>query len=153
QDLRDVGPSQIFEKIAAGLEHFSTQQEKALELAKLLPRGFLPLLPVLTQGLDKFQAAVKDAREVGALVTEGEVHAAENLEASFTKLKLSLTSLSRAVIEAFGPSVSVLLNNLAKTIATNRQAVVDLAKAIAVGMLQAIDVVSRGLIGLVRTIE
>jgi hypothetical protein len=152
-DLRQLGPSEIFERIAQGLERFSTTQEKSLELAKLLPRAFLPLLPILTQGLDKFQAAVKDAKAVGSTITEGEFTAAEDLEQALVRLKLSLTALSRAVFEAFGPTVSLTLNNLAKLIANNREQVVALAKSLAVGLAKAVDIAAQAIIGLIRVIE
>jgi hypothetical protein len=152
-DLKRLGPSEIFEKIAKGLERFSTTQERSLELAKLLPKAFLPLLPVLTNGLDKFQAAVKDARAVGSTITSGEFEASEQLEQALVRLKLSLTSLSRAVIEAFGPAFSAGINGIAKAIANNREQVVGLAKALAVKLAQAVDIAAQAIIGLIRVIE
>src|SRR5690606_7211524 len=119
-----LGPSQLFERIAAGLEQFSTAQERAAALGRILPRQFLELLPILGQGLAKFQAAIVEARESGATVTEQQARVSERLNDALSKVEIAVGGVSRALIEAFGPEAIALLERVAKEITGNRDAVV-----------------------------
>lgn len=153
RELTTLSPSQLFERLTEGLDRFATQQERTLAVAKRLPGELAPLLPVLTQGLDKFQQLVLDARAVGSTVTNQEARISQELSAAFVKLQLALESVSRSVIVAFGPDVAATLDRVAKLIAENRDAVVGLARSIADGLVKAVDLAVRSMIALVEAID
>lgn len=152
-ELQTLGPSQLFEQIAAGLERFNTAQDKAAALSKLLPRQFLDLLPVLGGGLKKFQDSIREAEASGAKVLEGEAKIAERLNDSLTKLGFSIGNVSRALINEFGPSSIAFFETLAKKITGSREGIVTVAEAIGKGLVTAINLAISGLIELVATIE
>lgn len=151
--LRNLGPSQLFEEIARGLGQFNTEQEQAAALSKLLPRQFLELLPVLGGGVDKLQTAVRAVREFGATVTDQQTKIGGSLNDAFSKLGIVIDSIKRSMLEAFGPEAIGFLETLAKHIAANKGAIVDFAKALGQYLLAAIQLASQGLIGLVKLIE
>lgn len=152
-ELRTLGPSQLFEQIAAGLEQFNTAQEKAAALSKLLPRQFLDLLPVLGGGLKKFQASIREAEASGAKVLEGEAKIAERLNDSLTKIGFAIGNVARALIAEFGPSAIAFFETLAKKITGSREGILTVAEAIGKGLVTAINLAISGLIELVATIE
>jgi lambda family phage tail tape measure protein len=153
EDLQTLGPSAIFEKIAKGLGEFSTEQERALALSRLLPKQFLALLPVLGGGIEKFQAAIREARDVGATVTESQAKVSERLNDAFTKIQIALGGVSRALIEAFGPRTIALLERVSKLITENRDGVLDVAEAIGKGIVTAVNLAIDAVIGLIGFIE
>lgn len=153
QDLQQLGPSQILERISAGLEKFGSEQQKAIALGRILPRQFLDLLPLVGRGLGEYQKAVKEARAAGATITEGQAKRAEELNDALTKAQLAIASVGRGLIEAFGPKATYVLEEFAKTIVANREQVVSLAKALAEGLAKAISAVADGFINLIGVIE
>lgn len=130
EELRTLGPSQLFEQMAQGLESFGTAQEKAAALGKVLPRQFLALAPLIGEGLDKFQDAVKQAREAGATVFLDQARIADDLGTSLSKIQLAIGGVSRALIAEFGPAAIVLFERLSKSITENREGIVAIASAI-----------------------
>lgn len=152
-DLDRLGPSQLFERIAAGLDQFGTAQEKAVALGKLLPKQFLELLPLLGGGLQKFQQQIRDVRAVGATVTAEQARAAEQLNDGLQKVQFAIGGVSRALLQEFGPPVTLLFESLAKSISENRDGIVQVAKAIGETMTTAFNLAVTGLIELVGVIE
>ncbi|MBL8752273.1 MAG: hypothetical protein JNK15_03145 [Planctomycetes bacterium] len=153
KDLQSLGPTQLFEKMAAGLEKFGTEQEKAVALGKVLPKQFLELLPILGGGLANFQAAILEARKAGATVTEQQAKVSERLNDSLSKVGIAIGGVSRALIEEFGPDAIALFERLARSITENRQGIVDVAAAIGSGMVAAVNLAIEAVIGLVGAIE
>ena len=153
QDLQQLAPSQLFEKIALGLESYRTQQEKVVALGKLLPEQFQNLLPILGGGLQKFQAAIREARESGATITEAQAKTAERLNDSLSKVQLSIGAVSRALIQEFGPQAIAFFEGLAKGIVNNRDQIVDFAKVIGRVISQAFGLAADAVIGFIRLIE
>lgn len=153
QDLERLGPAQLFERMAKGLEKFGTAQEKAAALGKVLPKQFLELLPILGGGLAKFQQAIEEARGAGATVTEQQAQVSERLNDSLSKIQIAIGGVSRALIEQFGPDAIALFERLAKAITNNRDGIADVARAVGSGLVSAIDLATRGIIGLIGTIE
>ena len=152
-DLRTLGPSQLFEKMAAGLEKYSTAQEKSVALGKVLPKQFLDLLPVLGNGLKKFQDSIRDARDSGATVTQQQAEVAERLNDSLTKIQISLGNVARSLIEQFGPQAIAIFERLAKEITSNRDGILAIAKAVGEGLVKAFGLASEAVIGLIAAIE
>lgn len=153
EQVRDLAPSQLFEQIARGLGGLNSEFARQVALSKLLPKQFQALMPVLGGGLREFQQAIVEAREAGATVTEEQARVAAQFNDAITKVTLSLGSVSRALLVAFGPRATALLESLAKGIADNKQGILDVAEAIGVGVVKAIDLAIDGLIGLVEAIE
>lgn len=153
RDLQTLGPSQVFERVAQGLEQFSDKQERAIALSKILPRQFLELLPILGKGIDQFQTAIVDARQAGATVTRQQAEVAERLNDSFTKLQIAMRGVSLAMIEAFGPKTIAILERLAKEITANRDGILEVAEAIGKGIVGAVNLALDALIGFVSFLE
>lgn len=153
RDLGDLRPTEVLERVAKGLEHFSGAQEKAFALARLFPDEFQNLLPLLGQGLDKFRDAIKKARELGATVTENQAKVAEDLSSAFAAVKISAGGAARAVLEVFGPDLAKVLEQVAKQIAANKDVIIDVANAIRNVFVGAVDLGIRAIIGLVRVLE
>lgn len=153
EDLQRLAPAQLFEKIAAGLDQYSTAQEKALALGRALPRQYLNLLPLLGSGLKSFQDQIREVRRVGATVTEDQAKVAEALNDAIAKVGISLGGVSRALIEQFGPEAIAVLEKLATTITENRGQVLDLAKAFGTSIVQAVDLGISALIGLAKFLD
>jgi lambda family phage tail tape measure protein len=153
EDLRTLGPSQLFEKMAAGLEKYSTAQEKTVALGKVLPKQFLDLLPVLGNGLRKFQDGIRDARDSGATVTQQQAEVAERLNDSLTKIQISLGNVARSLIEQFGPQAIAIFERLAKGITSNRDGIIAIAKAVGEGLVKAFGLASEAVIGLIAAVE
>jgi hypothetical protein len=153
QDLEQLGPAQLFERIAAGLERYTTQQEKAVALGKVLPQQYLPVLRVLGAGVREFQKLVTDAREADATISGRQALIAADVEKQFAKVKLSIGGVTRALIEQFGPETSAFLQLLSRGITENKQGIVDLADAIGTGIARAVDLAVRGIINLIGVIE
>ncbi len=153
RDLQTLGPSQLFEKIAAGLEGFNTEQERAIALGKILPKDWQALAPAVSRGVASFRQQVELVREAGATVTEEQARLANELGDAVSLVQISLQSVGRELVVAFGPSTAAALKRIAKAIAENRQELVQIAKAIGEGILRAISLAIDGLIGFVRVIE
>lgn len=130
QELKTLGPSQLFEQMSAGLEQFGTAQEKAAALGKILPKQFLALAPLIGEGLGKFQDAVKQAREAGGTVFLDQARIADDLGTSISKIQLAIGGVSRALIAEFGPAAIVLFERLSKSITENREGIVAIASAV-----------------------
>lgn len=153
EELKTLGPSQLFEQIAEGLQKYGTAQDKAVALGKVLPKQFLELLPILGGGLQKFQAAISEARGAGATVTESQALVAERLNDSLSKVGLAIGGVSRALIEQFGPEAIALFERIAKEITKNRDGILQFAAAIGSGLAKAFGLATDGVIGLVEAIE
>lgn len=153
RDLRTLGPSELFEKMAAGLETYSTAQEKTVALGRVLPKQFLDSLPLLEGGLRAFQTAIRDARDSGATVTEQQAKISERLNDSLTKIQIAIGGVSRALIEQFGPDAIALFERLAKGITENKEAVVSVAKAIGGALASAFGLAVDAVIGFIDVLE
>jgi hypothetical protein len=153
EQVRDLAPSQLFEQIARGLGGLNSEFDRQVALSKLLPKQFQALMPVLGGGLREFQQAIVEAREAGATVTEEQARVAEQFNDAITKVTLSLGSVSRALLVAFGPRATALLESIAKGIASNKDRIVEIAEAIGVVVVRAINLAIDGVINLVGVIE
>ena len=153
RDLQTLGPSQLFEKMAAGLAKYSTAQEKSAALGKVLPEQFLQLLPALDKGLAEFQKFVREARDSGATVTTSQAEAAKGLDQGMTKLKNSIGSVSRALLEQFGPEATRLLTSLSKLINDNRDGFVRLLEVLSKPLQAILSAAADAVIELVGLIE
>lgn len=153
EQVRDLAPSQLFEQIARGLGGLNSEFDRQVALSKLLPKQFQALMPVLGGGLREFQQAILEAREAGATVTEEQARVAAQFNDAITKVTLSLGSVSRALLVAFGPRATVLLESIAKGIAANKDRIVEIAEAIGVVVVRAINLAIDGVINLVGVIE
>jgi hypothetical protein len=152
-DLRTLGPSQLFEEIAKGLDQVSTEQERAVALSQILPRQFLELLPVVGRGIAVFRQSVVDAREVGATITQEQAKIAEELNDSFTKVEIAAKAAGRQLVLAFGPEATKLLTDMAKYLAENRDGVVQVAQAVAGGLVAAFNLAIEAIAGLLRAVD
>ncbi len=153
EDLRNLGPSELFEKIAAGLEQFGTAQERAAALSALMKKQFLDLLPVLGNGLGEFQQAVKDVRDVQATITSETAALSDKLGDAFDKVGIAVTAVGRELINSFGPEATAALERVAKLIGDNKEAIGRFAEAIATGVVAAIGIAIDAFIGLIDVIE
>lgn len=153
RDLQELGPSQIFEKMAAGLEQYGTAQEKSVALGQVLPKQFLDTLPLLEGGLRKFQDGILQARANGATVTADQAKIAEQLNDSLTGVQQAIGGVSRALIQEFGPAATAMLQQLARSITENRDAFVDVARVVANGLVKAFGLAGDAVIGLIGAIE
>lgn len=153
RDLQSLGPSQLFEKMAAGLETFGTAQEKSVALGEVIPKQFLDSLPLLEGGLRSFQDGILRARANGATVTRQQAKVAEQLNDSLTDVQQAIGGVSRALIQEFGPAATALLQNLAKSITSNKEAFVEVARVVAEGMVKAFGLAGDAVIGLIGAIE
>lgn len=152
-DLQRLGPAQLFERLAAGLETYRTAQEKAVALGKVLPEQFLDLLPILGSGLQKFQAAIREARESGATVTASQAAVAERLNDSLSKVQLAVGGISRSLIEQFGPAAITLFENIAKGITNNREGIVEFANIVGKAVVTAFGLATDAVIGFASLID
>lgn len=153
RDLKTLGPSELFERMAAGLETYGTAQQKTAALGRVLPKQFLDSLPLLEGGLRSFQTAIREARDSGATVTEQQAKISERLNDSLTKIQIAIGGVSRALIEQFGPDAIALFERLAKGITENRQGVVNFAEAVGRFLVGAFNLATSAAIGLVDVIE
>lgn len=153
EELRTLGPSQLFEEMARGLELFGTEQEKALALSRVLPEQFQKLLPLLGSGITRFQEAVKEARAVGATITEEQAKIADRLNDAFRKVELAVGSVARELLEAFGPKATAALEKLARAIAANKEQIAAIAAAIGRGIVAAVNLAIDAIVGLIGVIE
>lgn len=153
EEVRALGPAQLFERIAGGLEQLGSEFEREAALARLLPDQFLTLMPLLGRGLAEFQRTVLEARTAGATITEQQAAAADAVNTALAKVQVSIGSVSRALIEAFGPQAARVLEAVAAGIARNRDLVVDFAKAIGQGVVRAVSLAADAIIALVGVIE
>lgn len=153
EDLQTLAPAQLFEQMAIGLERYGTQQEKAVALGKVMPEQFLRLLPVLGNGLQKFQESIRKARDIGATVTESQANIAQKLNQSLDGIGTALGGVSRALIEEFGPDAIALFERLSKEITSNRDGILDVARVIGEGLVRSFGLAADAAIGLVRVIE
>lgn len=153
RDLKTLGPSELFERMAAGLEVYGTAQEKTAALGRVLPRQFLDSLPLLEGGLRSFQDAIRDARNSGATVTEQQAKISERLNDSLSKIQIAIGGVSRALIEQFGPDAIALFEKLAKGITENKEAVVSVAQAIGGALASAFGLAVDAVIGFIGVLE
>lgn len=152
-DLRTLGPSQLFEKIAAGLSLVGTEQERAVALSKILPKQFLSLLPIVGRGVSEFRAAIIDAREVGATITQEQAKISEELNDAFTKVGIAARSVGRELVKAFGPTTTKFLTDLSRLLVENSDGVVQLAKAVTDGLVVAFNLALEAIAGLLRAVD
>jgi hypothetical protein len=151
--LRTLGPSQLFELMAKGLEKFESAQAKVLVTSKILPKQFIDALPVIGKGLSEFQKSVQEVQSLHATVLPKQAAAADALGDAFDKVKIAVESVGRELIASFGPSATVLLEKLAHTIADNEKAIVQFAEAVGRGIVSAVNVALDAIIGLVDAID
>lgn len=152
-DLQRLGPSQLFEKIAAGLEQIETQQGRLRALGPIVPENFVRLQPLLGQGLANFQKLIVDARRAGATVTQEQARLAEELNDSFLRVETAIGRVGRALLESFGPRVAGVLNSVARAIADNADEFAKIASVIGAAIVEAVDLAITGIIELVGVIE
>jgi hypothetical protein len=152
-ELQAMAPSEMFERIAGGLDQYATAQEKALALSRLFPKQFMQLLPLLGTGLKQFQESIKEVRGLGATVTEAQANTSARLNDSLTKISVAASGVARALIEAFGPRTIAVLERVAKGIAENKEQVLAIAEAIGKGIVVAVNLAIDALIGLIGVIE
>jgi hypothetical protein len=153
QDLRTLGPSQLFEKIADGLGKIEDANGRQFALARLATGEFLQMLPLVGRGGEAFRETVLAARDAGATVTGAQAGIAERLNDAFSKVQFAAESVARAILEQGGPQVIAVLEKLAKAIASNRAGIADVVRAIGYGIVQAVNLAIDAIIGLVRLIE
>ena len=152
-DLRNLGPSELFEKLAVGLGELDTEQERSVALASILKKQFLDLLPILGNGAEAFRKSIQAVRADGVTITEEQTRLSDDLGDAFTKVGFAVEATGREIITAFGPQATELLTRLAGFIRENRGEIVALAQTIAGALARAFNVVLESVAGLLGAID
>ena len=153
EELRNLAPSALFEKMSAGLEQYNTEQDKAVALGKIVPKQFLELLPAIGQGVAEFQQNIEGVRRVGATLTDEQATSAAAVTEALDKLSIATQSVYRSMIQAFGPEVAVFLEGLANMIAKNRDSIANFAKQVGTVVVQAVSLAIDAVIALIDAID
>jgi hypothetical protein len=153
EELANLGPSQLFEQIAVGLDQFATEQERSAKLAVILKGNFVELLPILARGESTFREAIENARRFGSTM-DGEVAGiSDSLGDSLDAVGISIRATGRELIRTFGPQAAELFERLALFINENKAAFVELSKSIAKSLLFAFDAVLVAIAKVVSAID
>lgn len=153
EDLRTKSPSVLFGQIADTVSRYATEQDKALVLQRAFPDTFRELVPLLGQGREAFEKLVEQADRFGGTITGTDVAVAGKFGESMKALRVSIESVGRALTTAFGNDLAILLERLAVAIASNRDGIVDMAKAIGAGIATAVGQALRGIAALLEAID
>lgn len=137
RDLQELSPSQLFEKIAVGLEQFGSEQERASKLQLIFSRNFQRLLPLLGRGVRTFQDSIREGRAYGATITEMDGKVSELVNDSLLRMRTAVEDVQRALITTFGDDASAFLSRFAQGIADNKEEVVEYARTAAESLVSA----------------
>jgi len=153
EELRNLAPSALFEQMSEGLEVYNSEQDKAVALGKVVPKQFLELLPAIGQGVQEFRENILEVRDLGATLTDEQAASAAAVSDALDKLNLAVQAVGRSFLAAFGPEVAGGLEQIAKLIVANRDAIADFAKVIAEVVVGAVNILIDVFIELVDVIE
>lgn len=152
-ELATLAPSRLYERMAEGLDQFSTAQEKAVALGRILPKNFLDALPVIGAGLQEFQSTVTEVRRLQGTVSGEQAKVADQFADAITKLGIAVDGVGRQLLVSFGPSATAALEKLATMIAENKDQILALAQAIGSALVKAFSLAVDAVIGFVSLIE
>jgi len=153
QELVRLSPANLFERMALGLEKFSTQAERGRVLQQLFPEQFVKLNKLLGEGLDNFQDSIRRAELVGARISTLQGDIAQRLSNAFGEVSLALRAIGLQMLEAFGPRTIAVLEAMAVWLAENKEEAQGLAGALGKGVVLAIQAVTAAVIELIGLIE
>ena len=122
-DLKELGATDLFRKMAKGLEETGTTAEKSAALQQIFADNFRKLLVVLGKGSVEFERMLKSGEAFGAMVTGAEAVAAANYTNVLLKLQTAMSKVVRVILTELGPKVLPLLEKFAKLIATSGPAI------------------------------
>lgn len=129
KQLRQLNPQQLLEALADGLGNITDSTQQTLTLATLFPEQWRNVLNLIRGGGDEFRNQLRVAREAGATVTKEQAANAAAIIDAQQKLATAVSLVGRVFLETFGPTIVNTIEGVARSIAVNKAAIVELTKA------------------------
>lgn len=107
-----------FRALAAAIYKMKTPQQQNLAANQF---GISALLPLIRQGPQAFDRLIAKARQLGIVMTPGQIASANAFAASLAEMDTSVTALKQSVGNALIPALEPLLQQLTSWVSQNRE--------------------------------
>jgi len=114
----------VLKQMAANMEKFEHNAGMAADMSRILGRGWKEIIPILEQ--IRYQAAA-----LGLTLGKEDTEMSEQLNASFAVLTITIKNLSAVMVNAFGPSIKVIVDALSQSVTNNAESWREFAATLA----------------------
>lgn len=129
---------QVLVNMAQNLDKIQHSSGMAAEMAKLLGRGWKEIIPILEEVRHQSQA-------LGLTLGKEDVEMSARLQGSFAMLSITIKNLSALMVNAFGPSIKVIVDALSQSVTVNAEAWRHFAETLA----QKVEPIARELASII----
>lgn len=121
RDLKREKPDEIFEKVANKVQKLGKGAKSTAILVKIFGKGGDQLLPSMLDGAKGIEALRKEAEELGFVMSDEAVAAANEFDDSSKRLGVSLIGLRNSIGGAVLPALKPLVDATTKWVVANRE--------------------------------
>lgn len=151
-----VKSKDLGETILVVAEKFKAMPDDARKTAlaiELFGRSGTALIPMLNEGKDGIVAFMKEADQLGIVLTQDDAKAFEKFEQDQVRLKATWEGLRNTAVKALLPMLQELVTNLLEWVKANREAIASTLKTVLEGLVIAVKAVGYAFQGLVAVID
>lgn len=141
EDLRKLDAVDLFDKISLGLERYSTAQERAGALARIMPSQFQAMFATLGNGQEQFRGLVALAQMFVGTISENGAKAAGRFADAVQLIGTAAKSVGRDALIRIAEQFAPALEKVAVFIAENRDAIAAGLAAIIAGIIKVVTLV------------
>ncbi len=116
---------QLLFEVAEGLSKMENSTQRAASAQKLLGRGGLELLPVLTSGKEGLEQFRIEAERLGKIVGTDTAKAASILDDRMVDLQASVQGIQLALVSTLGPAIEAAAEGLTNAAVATREFITD----------------------------
>lgn len=119
------------------------EEERAGVAMELLGKSGKELIPTLAGGSEALEAMKKEARELGAVISEDGVKALDDFGDEQDKVKAALGGLRNTVVAELLPTLKEMVSDLLAWVKANRQIIAQKLKFVLEGIVGALKVFAK----------
>ncbi|MCB0385068.1 MAG: hypothetical protein KDD43_06725 [Bdellovibrionales bacterium] len=113
-DLKNLGPEEIFEKVSVGLGNLDNNAKRVAIANKTMAESGRQLITVFNQGGDAISKQRQEFRDLGGGLNKDFIQSAVRAQDNLLRMQIGFTSLKATIAEAFLPSLERFVEGFRK---------------------------------------
>lgn len=114
EQLLSMSPEEKFEATVKALQGVTDENEKAALAQDIFGKSYQEMMPLLNQTAEETEAMKQQVHDLGGVMSEDAVKAGAQFQDSLQNLKTSLTGAKNTLMGEFLPSLSTVMDGMAK---------------------------------------
>lgn len=117
ESLKNLSSQEALEVVANKIAAIQDPAERASVAVDLFSRNGVQMINILGQGSEGLRQFAQDARDTGSIIDNNMVKSAEEINAAFDRLMVTIGNLSKAFVVALGPAITTVVDTITDAVA------------------------------------